>query len=55
MLYFSIENERRQHGAVGKDKGEIEMLVLPVFPFGARIVAQGIVPVNVGGEKTENI
>ena len=37
------------------NKGEIEILVLLVFPFGARIVAQGIVPVNVGGEKTGNI
>ena len=36
------------------NKGEIEMLVLLVFPFGARIVAQEIVPVNVGREKTGN-
>lgn len=27
---------------------------LSVLPFGARIVAQGIVPVNVGREKTGN-
>ena len=31
------------------------LYTLSVLPFGAHIVAQGIVPVNVGREKTGNI